>query len=134
MSNALYDKGREAFLAGSLSWSSSAIKACLVTEDYEPNLGADQYLADIPEPHVVATSDSLTGKTVTAGVADAADVILPSVSGNPCNAIVIYQDSGSRATSRLIAYIGTASGLPVTPNGTDITLKWSDGPDKIFRL
>ena len=33
---------------------------------------------------------------------------------------MIYKDTGSEATSPLIAYIDTATGLPITPNGGDI--------------
>jgi hypothetical protein len=34
----------------------------------------------------------------------------------------------------LIARIDTATGLPVTPNGGDITVQWDAGADKIFTL
>ena len=48
--------------------------------------------------------------------------------------IDIYQDSGVEATSRLIANIDAATGLPVTPNGTDITVQWDSGANRIFKL
>jgi len=67
-------------------------------------------------------------------VADAADVILSSVTGDTCEAIVIYKHTGTESTSRLIAYIDTATGLPVTPNGGDITIQWDSGANKIFKL
>ncbi len=35
---------------------------------------------------------------------------------------------------RLIAYIDTATGMPVTPNGGDITIAWDNGANKIFKL
>ena len=34
-------------------------------------------------------------------------------------AIVIYVDTGTEATSPLVAFIDTATGLPITPNGGD---------------
>ena len=49
-------------------------------------------------------------------------------------ALILYQHTGTDATARLIAYIDTATGLPVTPNGGDITIVWDDGPNKIFKL
>ncbi|CQA05857.1 Bacteriophage protein [Mycobacteroides abscessus] len=49
-------------------------------------------------------------------------------------AVVIFKDTGTAGTSRLIFYLDTASGLPVTPNGGDINIKWNDGTDKIGRL
>ena len=33
--------------------------------------------------------------------------------------IVIYKDTGTEATSPLLAMIDTATGLPITPNGGD---------------
>ena len=35
---------------------------------------------------------------------------------------------------KLIAYIDTATGLDVTPNGSDITITWDSGASKIFSL
>lgn len=135
MANALYDNGRESFLKGEISWSSDNIKAVLVdTATYTANLATDQFLSDIPAGERVATSANFTAKTTTAGVADAADVTFASVSGDQSEALVVYQDTGVEGTSRLIAYIDTATGLPVTPNGGDISVTWDSGVNKIFRL
>ena len=41
---------------------------------------------------------------------------------------------GTEATSPLIAYIDTATGLPITPNGGDIIVTWDNGTNKIFRV
>ena len=69
-----------------------------------------------------------------AGVADAADTTFTSVSGDTVEAIVLYKDTGDAATSPLIAYIDTATGLPLTPNGGDVTITWDNGANKIFKL
>lgn len=133
MANALYDYGREGFLAGDIDWDADDIKAVLVdTGTYTVDLANHQHHDDLSG--IVATSGNFASKTVTNGVADAADVTFSSVSGSSVEAIVIYQDSGTSGTSRLIAYIDTGSGLPVTPNGGDITIQWSDGASKIFKL
>lgn len=135
MANALYDKGRQGFLEGSIDWDTDVIKAVLIdTADYTVNLATHQFLSDIPVAARVATSAALTGKTVASGVADAANPTLPAVTGDPAEALVIYQDTGAEGTSRLIAYIDTATGLPVTPNGGDINVAWDDGANKIFKL
>lgn len=135
MANALYDKGREAFLSGSISWSSDNIKVVLVdVGDYTADLATDQYLSSIAAVGRVATSGNLASKTVAAGVADAADVTFSAVSGDQCEALVIYKDTGDAATSPLIAYIDSATNLPVTPNGGDITVAWDNGANKIFKL
>ena len=135
MANALYDKGRQGFLEGSIDWDTDTIKAVLIdAADYTVNLATHQYLSDIPSAARVATSAALSGKTVTNGVADANDFTFTAVSGDPSEALVIYKDTGTEGTSRLIAYIDTATGLPVTPNGGDINVAWDNGANKIFKL
>lgn len=135
MANALYDKGREKFLTGAVSWSSDNIKTVLVdAADYTVNLTTHEFLSDVASGGRVATSGNLASKTTTAGVADAADVVFSAVTGDQSEALVIYKDTGSAATSPLIAYIDTATGLPVTPNGADVTVTWDNGSNKIFKL
>ncbi len=135
MANALYDLGREKFLNGQIDWTDDDIKLVIVdTDDYTVNLATDEFHDDIPSGAIVATSGNLASKTTTAGVADAADVVLTTVSGDECEALVIYKDTGDSATSPLIAYIDTATGLPITPNGADVTIQWDSGANKIFKL
>lgn len=135
MANGLYDKGRSKFLDGTISWSSDNIKIVLVdAADYTVSLSTHEFLSDIPSGARVATSDNLTTKTSTSGIADADNVTFTAVTGDPSEAIVIYKDTTNAATSPLIAYIDTATGLPVTPNGGDITITWDNGTNKIFKL
>jgi hypothetical protein len=135
MANALYDKGRQAFLEGSIAWLTDNIKVVLVdAADYTVNLSTHQFLSDITGAGRVATSGNLTTKSSTAGVADADNVTFSLVTGDPSEAVVIYKDTGSAATSPLIAYIDTATGIPVTPNGGDINVIWDNGSNKIFKL
>ena len=135
MANALYDKARQAFLEGSIAWLTDTIKAVLVdTGAYTPNLATHQFLSDIPSGARIYTSVALTGKTSTNGVADANDLTDTAVTGVSCEALVLIKDTGSAATSPLIAYIDTATGLPVTPSGGDILITWDNGANKIFKL
>lgn len=155
MANALYDKARESFLGQSpaLDFDTDTIKVALVntvtpgTTPYTVNLATHQYLTDLggsgvasaANGPIVQISGALSSKTVTAGVADAADVTFSAVanfqSGSAIEALVVFKDNGGTvATSPLIAYIDTATGLPVTPNGGDITVVWDNGANKIFKL
>jgi hypothetical protein len=134
MANALYVKGKEHLLAGDIALVANTIKAVLVdATDYSVNLSTHDALDDIPSAARVAIG-TLSGKSVTNGVFDAADLLLPTVSGDSAEAIVLYKDSGVESTSWLIAYIDTATGLPVTPNGGDITIQWDNGPNKILSI
>lgn len=137
MANTLYDSGREAFLDGDISWASDDIKVILV-EGYTANAATHTVLDDITGAGggtIVATSGSLTNKTSTDGVADADDVTFSEVpAGDPCDHLVIYQDTGNTSTSRLIGSIDSGTGLPLTPNGGDVTVQWDEGANKIFKL
>lgn len=134
MANALYDTGRNAFLTGDVDWVSDTIKGVIVdSADYTVDTNADQFLSDIPAAARVATA-TLGSKTASDGVADAADLTFNNVTGDQAEAVVLYKDTGVESTSQLIAYIDTATGLPVTPSGSDIVIQWSDGSNKIFKL
>lgn len=135
MANALYDKSRQKFLEGGIAWLTDSIVPVLVdTGAYTPNLATHEFLSDVPSGARIKTGAPLTGKTSTAGVADADDLTLSSVSGPTCEALVLIKDTGSPATSPLIAYIDTASGLPATPTGGNILVQWDNGSLKIFKL
>jgi hypothetical protein len=135
MANALYDAGREGFLGGDIDWDANDIRLIFHDNaDDTINLATDDFLDDVAAAARVATSGSFASKTKTAGVADAADVVVASVSGDQFEAIVIYAHTGTEGTSRLIAAIDTATGLPCTPNGADITVQWDSGSNRIFKL
>ena len=135
MANALFDRGRQAFLDGEVAWATDDIRLILVDHtDDTPAVATDDFLDDILVAARVATSGAFASKTSTAGVADAADVVLTAVTGDTAESIVIYNHTGVETTSFLLAFIDTATGLPVTPNGGDITVVWDSGANKIFKL
>ena len=143
MANALYDLGREAFLGGDLDWDAHNIKVGLIDNaDYTVNLATHDFFNDVAADltpsggadALVAISGNFANKTKTAGVADADDITLSTVSGDVSESLVIFRDTANVATSTLIAYIDTATGLPVTPNGGDIIIQWDSGANKIFKL
>ena len=135
MANAMFDKGRQKFLEGSIAWLTDNIKFVLVdTGAYTVDLANHEFLSDIPGGARIATSANLSSKTSTAGHADAADEILTSVSGASCEAVIFYKDTGNAATSPLFLYIDTGTGLPITPNGANINVVFDNGTNKIFTL
>ncbi|MGV0949088.1 MAG: hypothetical protein ACOYB3_00140 [Azonexus sp.] len=136
MTNQMYDFGREGFLDGQISWSSNTIRAVLVdTAAYTFSRATHQWLSDIDAAARIAVSAPFGNKTIAAGIAGADPAAFTAVTGPVCEALVIYRDTGNAATSRLIAYITNANGLPVTPNGFNITVTWdTDASKKIFKL
>lgn len=135
MANAMYDKGREGFLDGSIDWDTNTIKCVCVDEaDDTIDLAVDDNLDDRAAGSRVATSGALANKTVAAGVADADDVTFTTVTGDQFESVDIYKDTGVESTSRFACNIDTATGLPCTPGGGDITLRFDSGANKIFKL
>jgi len=135
MSNQLFDAGREGFLTGAVDWSTNTIRAVMVnTSVYTVSIAGHAWLSDISADARVATSSPFSSKTTAAGIAGAASATFTSVSGPICRALVIYRDTGSASTSRLLAYITSAVGLPVTPDGGTITIQWDTGQNRIFKL
>ena len=125
MANALYPKWKEAIVqATSNSSIGGTVKIALVDTGTYTYSASHEFLSSLSG--VVGTAQTLATKTFTNGVFDAADVTFTAVSGASVEALVIYVDTGSSATSRLVAYIDTGqTGLPVTPNGGDITVTFN---------
>lgn len=127
MANAIYPKYKEAILGGGANTDllTGTVKVALVDTGVYTYNAADQFLTSLTG--VVGTAETIGAtKTVTNGVFDGADVTYTSVTGNSVEALVIYIDTGTAGTSRLVAYIDTSvTGLPVTPNGGNITITWN---------
>jgi hypothetical protein len=135
MANQIYAKAFQQMISGGMNLVSGDIRVILVdSQEYTPNLASHEFLSSVPSGGRVATSGALTTKTVTDGVFDADDITFSTVTGDQSEYLLIYLHTGSDATARLIALIDTATGLPATPGGGNITVTWSNGSDKIFAL
>ncbi|NWK74114.1 hypothetical protein HYG93_07400 [Acinetobacter sp. SwsAc6] len=134
MANTLYDTARKGYLEGQFNWLSDTIKCILVSSGYAVQTGTHQYLSDISTSAIVAPAVVLSGKSTNGGAADANDVTFLTVAGSTVTAIILYVDTGTAATSPLLAYIDTATGLPITPNGGDIIVTWDNGANKIYKV
>ena len=126
MANALYPKWKEQLLqfTANNNLSSGTVKAALVSSGYTYS-AADQFYSSVTAS-AVGTPQTIGSKTFTNGVFDGSDVTYTAVTGSQAVSIVIYIDTGSAATSPLVAFIDTSvTNLPVTPNGGDITITWN---------
>lgn len=133
MANALYDKARERLLRGQFDWINDTMNCVLVDNGtYTVNLTTHEFY-NAAQAGVIAGPVALASKAIVAGAADANDVTFSSVSGASIESIIIYKSVTNPADSPLLAYIDTATGLPITPNGGDIIVTWDNGPNKIFK-
>lgn len=124
MASAIYPKFKEALLQGDYDLSTAVVRAVLVDTGTYTYSAAHDFYNDLSG--VVGTeSGAFASKTFTNGTFDAADITFTAVTGNTAEAIVLFVDTGNTATDALIAFLDSATGLPVAPNGGDITVTWS---------
>lgn len=127
MANALYPKWKEQLLqfTANNNLSSGTVKVALVDTGVYTYNSADQFYSTLSSA-VVGTPQTIGSKTFTNGVFDGADATFTAVTGNSVEALVLYVDTGTASTSPLVAFIDTSvTGLPVTPNGGDISITWN---------
>lgn len=131
MANALYPKWKEAIAQATAnsalngSGTTGVYVALVDTGTYTYN-SAHEFYSSLSG--VVGTDQEIGAtKTYTNGVFDGADVTFTAVSGSTVEALVIYvKNAGASTTWRLVAYIDTGvTGLPVTPNGGNISIAWN---------
>lgn len=128
--SALYDSGREGFLAGELSWTDQDVRVMLVKASYVFD-ASHVYVSDMGDADN-GRSSFLSGKTKTAGVADADDVSIFADQAEATNGFVLFQDTGNDGTSRLIAFVDVPQFLPAPLQRVNTT--FDNGPSKIFKL
>ncbi|MCP4960773.1 MAG: hypothetical protein GY925_16080 [Actinomycetia bacterium] len=119
MANGWYTLGLNKDLGALIDWDTDTI-ACagFRTSAYTVNLVTDEFLSDAGTP--VATVD-LAGGAIASGAVDFTDFTWASVgAGAAIDALVFYKNTGVAATSPLLLYVDTATGLPVTPTGSNI--------------
>ena len=129
MANALFQSYRNLVIGAGLNLSSLTIKAMFVDHaDDTPTVSSDNFIDDILSAAripSIGSSPSLAGKTlgvVAVGVFDADDTVFSSLTGDQAESLILFEDSGSEPTSDLVAYWDTATGLPLTPNGGNVTV------------
>jgi len=128
MANAFYPKFIEAMIGQAFAGTptiTGTLKSVLIdTADYTYSSAHDFY--DDASAGAVGTPTTLASQTYTNGLLDGADTTFTAVTGDQSEAIILFLDTGTPATSRLVAYIDTGvTGLPVTPNGGNIAIGWN---------
>ncbi|TYK74362.1 hypothetical protein FSY45_19580 [Comamonas sp. Z1] len=132
MANKFYPKGAQKLLSGAINFSADTIKAVLVPAAYVYS-DTHEFLSDLGA--VVGAAVELQNKVVTGGVFDADDISFGAVAaGSTVKAIALFKDTGSAATSPLLAYYDAVTGFPFSTNGGEVSIPWSDGPAKILSL
>ena len=121
MTAVIYPSAKKLFLDGDLDLLVDTIKVALVDTGVYTYSSAHDFYNDV-SAGVVGTPGTLDNKTTTAGVFDADDEVLTSVSGATVEAVLIYKDTGNPATSPVIAFVDD---LTLTPNGDNVTVRFN---------
>jgi hypothetical protein len=133
MANAIYPLYKQSLLDASanVDINDGTVKVALIdTGTYTYNSTHEFYSS---VSGVVGTPQTIANTTVANGLFDGDNVTFTAVTGNSVEALLIYIDTGTASTSRLVAWIDTSvTNLPVTPNGGDITITWN--ASGIFQL
>jgi hypothetical protein len=140
--NALYNYAREICATTGLDWVNSDIRCALIDTGAYTYAASHKFLTDVPSAAFIApTNGTRAGsaigtsgtRTATDGACDGPDITFSTISGTSAEAVIIFKWVTSASDSWLIAYIDTATGLPITPNGGNIIIQWDSGANKIFR-
>jgi len=130
MANAIYPKYKKSLLDGDANTAltgsgTTGLYVALVDTGVYTYNSANQFYSDLSG--IVGTDQEITTVTTTGGLIDGDNVTFTAVSGNSVEALVLYRkNAGANTTWRLVAYIDTSvTGLPVTPNGGDISITWN---------
>lgn len=133
MANALYPKWKSALLAGTANTdldnddtTDGPFCALVDTGTYTYSAAHDFY-NDLSG--IVGTDQRISTPTVNSvaeATFDGDNLTYTAVSGNSVEALVIYRkNSGANTTWHLVAFLDSSvTGLPVTPNGGNITVTW----------
>src|SRR5687768_4865496 len=131
MANALFVSYRNNILGTGthVDLDADTIKCLFVDHaDDTPVVATDDALDDIASAARVSalgSAPTLGSKTigvVSAGTFDCADITFTALTGDASESLVFFKDTGTESTSLLVAYFDTATGLPLTPNGGDVTV------------
>ena len=134
MANALYPVWKQELMQATANTAltgtgATGVYTSLLTASYTYNSAHQFYTSFIASPDAVVGTDQENGatKTYAAGTFDGADLTYTSVSGPVVTQLGIYvKNAGASTTWRLVCFLDTSvTGLPVTPNGGNITVTWN---------
>ena len=115
----LYPNARHLFATKQLSWLLGNYRFLILGVSYNPNF-ANKFLTDIDPSQIIATSPAITNPSETGGLCTG-DTVNFGLITSPllAGSVILYQDTGTPATSPLIAFFDTPDlpGLPISLNG-----------------
>jgi hypothetical protein len=133
VANAIYPLYKQNLLAGTAAYdldqtdtTNNPWVALIDTGTYTYSAAHD-FFNDVTGVVGAANGVVIGSPTVANGTFDGADVTFTAVSGATVEGFIIYRhNAGANTTWPLVLYYDAAGGgLPVTPNGGDISITWN---------
>ena len=136
MASLIYNRYLAGLAAGDYDGSTrgDTIKCALALSGYSPNRDTHLDFADITNEFSDASytsgGETLGGQDVTQddtndqGKFDGNDVTYSSLDGGTADALIMYQSTGTPATSLLMFYIDDG-GFPFVASGGDLIVQWA---------
>lgn len=136
MANLIYGKAKQALLNGQINVSSQSLKILFVDSTYSFSQNTHEFVSHVSSSAIKGRSIALLNVQNVLGALDADDLTIVDYSGAAFNTVILYVDTGSDATSRLIAHIDTAAGIPFAGHNSlvNITIVWSNESTRIISL
>lgn len=136
MANGLYKSYKDQLWDGAFDLLATALDVSLIDAGtVDPDVQTHDFYDDLVTAEVATFAD-LAGKAIvdTTNIIafDATDVTFTSVTGATVEDFSIFEDDATDATSSLLVNFDTATGLPLTPNGADVTLQFDSGSNRIM--
>lgn len=127
MANVVYPKAKKAFLDGNVNLLSNTISVQAYEEDleYDPD---DEFLSHLSGT-AVGSAVNITSKDTTDGLFTGTVGPFTLPSGFIVTTFIIYVNTGSAGTSRLLAWIdtmGDTSPILIPTSGSVVNVNWVD--------
>jgi hypothetical protein len=125
----MFGPGKQGLLDGSIDLDTDDVRVMLVKAAYTFD-ATDKFVADlgaVDNGRSIALGSAAVSAT---GVFDAADTTLTATDAAASDALVLFKNTGSDATARVIAYLSIASFTPSASQAVAVT--WDSGASKLF--
>lgn len=139
MSNKLYVKGKTKRHNGTHTYNmagSGTLKAVLIDTASYTFSQAHEFYSDLTG--IVGTPVALTNVSLTSSgdntLLSCDPIVISGLTGAPTiEAFVIFRDTGTPATSDLVGFFDTATGLPTIAGANSVTIT-QDATDKLIKF
>lgn len=122
MANQVWDSAKDALLKGEINVLTDTLKITCVSSGYNFS-GVHQHISDVSATYRIETT-SISVLGVDGGDLQVGQVQFTGFNAT-VDAFIIWKDTGTESTSPLIAYIDSATGLPITPTTVEyLVVDW----------